>query len=186
MNILIMIPPKVILVSFFLLGFINIQRDCTKEYDLINHLACELSAYDPINQDFINWGTYNSINSYESLNPKNRGFLSGNGKIDLDEIFDENQRLSIDAFLKSKHPSKISSDSLNCKFELRKNKEYVRGLTTYSYSYPIISEGIDLALYGIIIESKSFEVDNNTITLKVFRKSSDSWKLVHELLLGIG
>lgn len=178
---------KVTLVSIFLIGLLNVQQNCSvesQEYNLINYLACGLTNDEAINQDFINWGTHNSITSYENL--KNRGLTVGREKFDLDQIFNEKQRSLIDVFFETKQPARISSDSLKCKVDLRKTRDYVRGLITYSYSYPIISEGIDHELYGIIIEIRSFEVDNDTITLKVFKKNSNSWELVYKVLLGLG
>jgi len=184
---LIMMTQKVILVSFFLCGLLNFQPNYSvdpQEYDLINHLACGLTTDEAVNQNFNNWGSNNSISTYQDL--KNRGLTAGIEKFDLDEIFNEKQRSLIDVFFKTKHPPKIWTDSLNCKVNLRKSWDYVRGLTTYSYSFPIISEGIDHELYGIIIESRSFEVDNNTTTLKIFKKDSNSWELVCEVLLAMG
>lgn len=175
-----LISLKVILASLFLLGSLNTKKESKEEYDLINFLACGIEDYAFINEDFIPWNP--QYDSYENLNPKNKNFAGQKEKYDLDEIFDENQRQEIDDFLKSKHPAKVKSHSLDCKRELNKAKvpEYLK--TIYSYSYPLISEGIDHKLYGIILESVIFG-PNYTLYLKIFKKHADSWDLVHEIEL---
>lgn len=178
MNILIMMQLKVILVSLFLLGFLDTQKECKEEYDLINYLACGLED-ETLNEDFLFWRP--RYDSYERINPKNFHFKYEK-EFDLDEIFDENQRRAIDDFLKSKQPSKLDLDSLKCKNKLNKTKGYVRGKTTFGYSYPIISKSFDNQLYGILLESKVFEI-NNTLKLKVFKKQSDSWNLIYEVTI---
>lgn len=180
MNMLTTMKLKVILASIFLLGSLDTKNNCKEEYDLINFLACGVEDYALINEDFIPWNP--RYNSYETLNPKNKNFAGQKEKYDLDEIFDENQRREIDNFLKSKHPTKVKSDSLDCKRELNKSKvpDYLK--TIYSYSYPLISEGIDQELYGIILESVVFG-PNYTLYLKIFKKHADSWDLVQEIEL---
>lgn len=182
MYILNIIQLKVILVSLALLGFLDSQNKTREEYNLINFLACGLNEDTLINKNFLRWGIHNFYFSYETLNPKNKNFAGQKEKYDLDEIFDQNQRREIDEFFKSKHPSKVKSKLMKCKIELHKIKGFVPKKTIYSYSYPIISKGIDHELYGIIIESMSFE-GNGSETLKVFKKRSDSWDLIYERLI---
>lgn len=181
MNILIVIQLKIILVSLSLLGFLDSQKKTKEEYDLINFLACGIKEYALINEDFFPWNP--RYDSYEVLNQKNVKFLKGKEKFDLDGIFDENQSREIDDFLKSKQPSKVKTQSLKCKIELNKSKGLVKKKIIYSYSYPIISRGIDNDLYGIIIESTSLEGDNASVLLKVFKKRSDSWDSIYERLI---
>lgn len=175
-----LISLKVILASIFLLGSLDTKNEGKEEYDLINFLACEIEDYALINAEFIPWNA--EYDSFENLNPKNKNFAGQIEKYDLDETFDENQRQEIDDFLKSKHPSKVKLHSLDCKRELNKSKvpDYLK--TIYSYSYPLISEGIDQELYGIILESVVFG-PNYTLYLKIFEKHEDSWDLVHEIEL---
>lgn len=171
---------KVIFASLFLLGSLDTNIECKAEYELINFLACGIKDYALINEEFIPWNA--EYDSYENLNPKNKNFAGQKEKYDLDEIFDENQRQEIDDFLKSKHPSKVKSHSLDCKRELNKSKVPVPMKTIYSYSFPIISEGIDQEFYGILLESVFFG-ENYTLYLKIFKKHADSWDLVHEIEL---
>lgn len=180
MNILLILELKVILASIFLFGSLDTKKECKAEYELINFLACGIEDYALINEDFIPWNP--RYNSYETLNPKNKNLAGQKEKYDLDEIFDENQRQEINNFLKSKHPSRVKSDLLKCKRELNKSKvpDYVK--TVYSYSYPLISKGIDHELYGILLESVVFG-ENYTLYLKIFKKHPDSWDLVHEIEL---
>jgi hypothetical protein len=180
LNILIVIQLKLILANVFLFGSLDTPKECKEEYDLINFLACGIEDYAFINEDFIPWNP--EYDSYEALNPKNKNFAGQKEKYDLDEIFDENQRQEIDDFLKSKHPSKVKSHSLKCKSELNKSKvpDYME--TIYSYSYPIISEGIDNEIYGIILESVVFG-PNYTLYLKIYKKHEDTWDLVQGIEL---
>ncbi|PZX58405.1 hypothetical protein LV84_01613 [Algoriphagus ratkowskyi] len=160
---------KAILVSLLLLGFSDSRDNLSEEYDLINYLVSEIDD-NSLNADFLDWKILN-YDSYEKLNPKNSNFAGEILNFDFNEIFNTNQRKQIDSFLKSSQPSTLDLDLLKCGKKLKKNKDYVRGRTTYSFSYPIISEGLDKIIYGIVIESKSFEADNGETKLKVFQKN---------------
>lgn len=174
--------PKVILVSLLLLMSINPKEDYSHEYDLISFLVCGLDD-ETLNEDFIDWESYGANKSYESLNPKNSNYANGIEKFDLDKIFNIKQRAKINDFFKVENPKKVDQHLLNCQINFNKIKGYVPKKKIYSYSYPIISEGIDHEVYGIIIERTSFEVDNDEVNLKVYRKESETWELVHELLI---
>jgi len=133
----------------------------------------------------LDWRTLN-YNTYNKLNPINSNFPGEIKNFNFNEIFNTNQRKQIDSFLKSTQPSTLDSDLLKCGKKLQKNNGYVHGRTTYSFSYPIISEGLDKIIYGIVIESKSFEADNGETKLKVFQKKIDSWVLIYEVVLVFG
>ncbi len=98
---------------------------------------------------------------------------------DLDSLLDENDRRKIEQKLKSNKHLLIDIKCLNCKDKLNKTKGFVPKKTIFSYSYPIISEGIDKEIYGIILESEVFEI-NYTLRLKVFKKQNESWDLVYQ------
>ncbi|WP_111669306.1 hypothetical protein [Algoriphagus litoralis] len=168
-----MIFLKVILASFFLTGGSVIQEKGPNEYDLINFLACNLT-YESLGKNLISWRN----NSYESLNPINSKSRLDES-FDMNQIFNEDQRNKIDEFLNSNHPSKMDADSINCKIEFEDATEFVAKKVIFSYSYPIISEGIDKEIYGIILESEVFEI-NYTLRLKVFKKQNESWDLVYQ------
>lgn len=182
MNISIMMMPKVILVSLLFLMSMDTKEDYSYEYDLISFLICGIDD-ETLNEDFIDWELYRDFKSYESLNPKNSNYANGIEKFDLDEIFNIKQRAKINDFFKVENPKKVDQHLLNCQINFNKIRGFVPKKKIYSYSYPIISEGIDHDVYGIILESTSFEVDNSEVTLKVYKKESEIWELVHELLI---
>lgn len=177
-----MIMPKVILVSLLLYISLDFREDYSPEYDLIGFLICGLDD-ETLNEEFIDWEPYGHYKSYESLNPKNSNFGPSTEIFDLDKIFDNNQRVKINNFFNVEKPSKIDLHLIECQINFNKIKGYVPKKKIYSYSYPIISEGIDQEVYGIILESTSFEVDNNEVKLKVYKKGCESWELVHQLLI---
>lgn len=185
MNISIMIMPKAILVSLLLLMFMDPKEDYSQEYDLISFLVCGLDD-ETLNEDFIDWESHTHFKSYQSLNPINSNYANGIEKFDLDKIFNVKQRAKINDFFKAENPKKIDPHLLNCQINFNKIKGYVRKRKIYSYSFPIISEGIDHEVYGIILEETSFEVDVNELFLKVYKKKSETWELVHELLIAFG
>lgn len=164
---------KVLLASLFLNGGWVLREECPNEYDLINYLTCDLT-YESLGKDLISWRN----NSYESLNPINSKSRLVES-FDMNQIFNEDQRNKIDEFLNSNHPSKIDPDSINCNIEFEDVTEFVAKKVIFSYSYPIISEGTDKEIYGIILESEVFEI-NYTLRLKVFKKQNESWDLVYQ------
>lgn len=164
---------KVILASLLMTGGSVIKEECSKEYDLINFLACNLT-YESLGKDLISWKNY----SYENLNPINSKSRLVES-FDMNQIFNEDQRNKIDEFLNSNHPSKMNTDSIKCDIEFEDATEFVAKKIIFSYSYPIISEGINKEIYAIILESEVFEI-NYTLRLKVFKKQNESWNLVYQ------
>jgi hypothetical protein len=157
----------------------------SQEYDLISFLICGLDD-ETLNQEFIDWESNTHFKSYESLNPKNVNYAGGIEKFDLDKIFNIKQRAKINDFFKVENPRKVDQHLLKCQISFNKIKGYVPKKKIYSYSYPIISEGIDHEVYGIVLENTSFEVDNSELFLKVYKKESETWELVHQLLIAFG
>ncbi len=179
MNILMMLPLKVILVSLLMFGFIETQSECSKKYDLINYLACEVNDSALVDEKLISWKDW-GYNSYTELITKHKN-LGGIGGFDLDSPLNEDDRRQIEQILKSSSSLTINLDYINCKDKIINNKVFLPKKTIFSFSHPIIMKGSDQELYGIILEQETFEI-NNELKLKVFIKRSDSWELVYETL----
>jgi hypothetical protein len=179
MNIPIMMLLKVILVSL-LLGFIETQSKYSKEYDLINYLACEINDSALVDERLLLWKDW-GYDSYPELITKYKNLVGSSGNFDLDIHLNEEDRRRIEEIFKSSTPLLIDLDYLNCKDKLNKAKGFVPKKTIYSYSYPILIKGTDLELYGIVLEDVTFEL-NSELKLKVFVKRSGSWELVYETL----
>ncbi|MDO8968531.1 hypothetical protein [Algoriphagus sp.] len=176
-----MILLKVILASLLLIGVTKTKKEYSKEYDLINYLACETNEYALVDERFLSWED-SGFNSYSDLPTKNKNSVGGLGNFDLDSLLDEKDRRRIEHKLKSSSSLTINIDYLTCKDKLNKTKGFVPKKTIYSYSYPILLKGTNQELYGIILEQETFEI-NNELKIKVFLKRSDSWELVYESLI---
>jgi len=66
-----MISLKVILANLILLGSIETQSKYSKEYDLINYLACEINDLAIIDERFLSWKNW-GYDSYSELPTKNK------------------------------------------------------------------------------------------------------------------
>lgn len=167
---------KVLLASLLCYGESMAKQPSTLEYDLISTVVCGFT-FETVNENLISWKENPSFASYDRLNPKN---LKSKLPIsfDLDEIFNQDQQKHLDEKLSSIQPSRINSDSLSCKIDLMNISGFVAKKVIFSYSYPIISEGINGETYGLILESEVFEI-NYTLRLKLFIKEKDTWSLVH-------
>lgn len=172
---------KVILANLILLGSIETQSKYSKEYDLINYLACEINDFAIIDERFLSWKNW-GYDSYSKLPTKIKKLSKDQGSFDLDSLLDENNRRQIEQVLKSSSPLLIDLDCLDCKDKIIKTKGFVPKKTIYSYSYPILLKGTNQELYGIVLEQETFEI-NNELKLKVFVKRSDYWELVYESLI---
>jgi hypothetical protein len=167
---------KVILASILIYQESMAKQSSSEEYDLISTIVCGFT-FEAVNEDLISWKKSPSYSSYDRINPKNRkSRLSTN--LDLDEIFNDNQRNKIDRLINLDHPLKINPDSIYCKIDLKKISGFVAKKVIFSYSYPIISEGINGETYGLILESEVFEI-NYTLRLKLFINQKDTWKLIY-------
>jgi hypothetical protein len=169
---------KVILANLILLGSIETQKKYSKEYDLINFLACETNEYALVVERFLSWEE-SGFNSYSDLPTKIKNLSNNKESFDLESLLDQNDRRKIEQILKSTKHLLIDLECLKCKDKLNKTKDFVPKKTIFTYSYPIISEGIDKEIYGIILESEVFEI-NYTLRLKVFKKQNESWILVYQ------
>lgn len=181
MNFKIMNLPKVILVSLILMGSIETQSKYSKEYDLINYLACEINDSALVEERFLSWEDW-GYDSYSDLPTKIKNSREGLRSFNLDSLLDEKGRMRIEQIIESSSSLSVKIDCFSCKDKLIKTKGFVSKKTIYSYSYPILLKGTNQELYGIILEQETFEL-NSEIKLKVFVKLSDSWELVFEKLL---
>lgn len=160
-----MILIKVIYTSLLLIGVPDTKKECRNEYALVD-------------ERFLSWEE-SGFNSYSDLPTKIKNLSNSKRSFDLDNLLDQNDKRKIEQILKSSSSHLIGLDCLNCKDKLNNTKGFVPKKTIFSYSYPIISEGIDKEIYGIILESEVFEI-NYTLRLKIFKKQKDTWNLVYQ------
>lgn len=158
---------KVILVNLIFFGLIETQFESSKEYDLI----CEKDDYSLLDENFLSWKG-SGYNSYKDINVIN---------MKLDNQFYEDHKQQINEIINPISPLKVDPESINCRINLNKTIGFVPKKTIYSYSYPMLMMGEDQELYGVILERKSFEIDNEE-WIKVFRMQQDTWELVYENL----
>ncbi len=170
-----MIKLKVILVSIIFINIYTPKHEILSPYNLLNYLICE-EENESLYVNFLD-----NFESYEIMNRKNLNYIEKENKIDLDEIFSERQRISIDEKLKGKQPLEIDLDSLSCKVDLNNTimslEKYV-----YSYSYPVVSNGKCGNIYGVVLVQEAFW-ENSTLKYKVYKKVQNLWELVYEELL---
>ena len=163
---------KVILVNLIFFGMTETQLESSKEYELINYLVCEKDDSVFIDERFISWNEvgYHSYNEINVINMK------------LDREFYEDHKQQIDQIINPTIQQKVEPDFIKCKVNLNRTISFSPKKTIYSYSYPMLMRGEDQKLYGVIIERRTFEIDNYS-KIKVFKKLKDSWELVYENLI---
>ena len=103
--------------------------------------------------------------------------------MDFRSLLHQDQILKISEMLESELPLEIDSEILFCTAKLNYAKGIVPKKKIYSYSYPMVINGKDQELYGLLLGGETFEL-NYELKLELYVKRKDSWELIYEELLG--
>lgn len=169
---------------FFSVGLTIAQNQYSRDFELLNYLACTVEENALVNSKLISWKN-SGYNSFSKISPINFNFGRNQGeqkRLDFRSLLDQDQILKINEVLESELPLEIDSEMLLCSAKLNYAKGFVPKKTIHSYSYPIVMSGKDQELYGLILGSETFEL-NYELNLKLYIKREDSWDLVYEELL---
>jgi hypothetical protein len=161
-------------------------------YLIFNSFTCESKSYELINviiDDFniknissqvMTWREY-GYKDYSDLNHKN--VVNNKHSLNLDDLFNNDQRKEIDNFLQSPSRIKIKSKCFENKVQVVNESTDRSNLgIVHSFSSPLILKGRDDTEFGIVILCQSFFGEGKT-TYLVYEKKQDAWVLLHEKLI---
>jgi hypothetical protein len=170
---------------FFSVDLTKAQNQYSRDIELLNYLVCTVEENALVDSRLISWKSL-GYNSFSKINPINFNFGRNQGnekRLDFRSLLHQDQILKINEMLESELPLEIDSEILFCNAKLNYAKGIVPKKTIYSYSYPMVINGKDQELYGLILGGETFEL-NYELKLKLYVKRKDSWELIYEELLG--
>lgn len=163
---------KVILASK--LAFLLLGVSCSTYAQ--NSETCDL-YYFLVNDSkggFINPELLDSSLNMKDINPRNLLIPNSNYLLDLDSIFNPQQKLRFEELLEAKLGLK-EIEKCNPNYETKDNLDN----DLDSFSIPIVEKGINNCSYGFVVYSSNIPL-SNSIGYRYYRKCNLKWELLYQ------